>query len=206
MGIGRAEKQLHEIFHIAKMNAPSVLFLDEVDAIASRRGSRCDSGRSAVVNQLLHELDEVSNCADGVLVIAATSAPWLLDPAFHRAGRFDRRVCVGTPDEPERLDIIRVLRNRIPVTDLDAQAIASATRGFSGAELTAIFENAAERAISASIEIGYFQPLTTGLILSEASRMRPASGQWMELARSEVEQARVSESFRPLFEPGEESA
>lgn len=205
-GIGRAEKQLHEIFHIAKMNAPSVLFLDEVDAIAGHRGAGADHAFSPVVNQLLHELDEVSRCADGVLVIAATSAPWLLDPAFHRAGRFDRRVCVGPPDESERVDIVRVLRNRIPVTDLDAQRVAAATAGFSGAELTAIFENAAERAISASIKVGCFQPLTTSLILEEAARIRPGGDQWMELARREVDKARVSDSFRPLFErPGDPS-
>ncbi|MGI9240207.1 MAG: AAA family ATPase [Verrucomicrobiales bacterium] len=204
-GIGRAEKQLHEIFHIAKMNAPSVLFLDEVDAIAGFRNGAGDSNRSPLLNQLLHELDEVSKCADGVLVIAATSAPWLLDPALHRAGRFDRRICVGPPCESDRVDIIRVLRNRIPVTDLDAEAIAAATPGFSGAELSAVFENAAERAIAASIKVGCFQPLTTGLILSEVARMRPSGEQWMELARNEVEKARVSESFRPLFDRQDES-
>ena len=200
VGIGRIEKQLHEIFHIAKMNAPSVLFLDEVDAIASNRGRSGGQGRASVVNQLLKELDGVAKCADGVLVIAATSAPWLLDPAFHRAGRFDRKVYVATPDESERIDIIRVLRNRIPVTDLDAQKIASATPGFSGAELTGIFENAAERAIAASIKIGCYQPVTTVLILDEAKRMRPGATQWTAMAREELERARVADCFHGLFE------
>jgi transitional endoplasmic reticulum ATPase len=198
-GIGRAEKQLHEIFHIAKMNAPSVLFIDEVDAIAGHRGG-VDHPRSSVVNQLLKELDEVSKFADGVLVVAATSAPWLLDPAFHRAGRFGRRVCVAVPDELERADIVRVLRNRIPVTDLDAQKIAAATPGYTGAELTAIFENAAERAIAGSIKIGCYQALTTQLILEEAKCMQPGAEQWMKMARQEVENARVADCFKELFD------
>ena len=200
-GIGRAEKQLHEIFHIAKMNAPSVLFLDEVDAIAGHRASgNADHGRSSVVNQLLKELDVVSKGGDGVLVIAATSAPWLLDPAFHRAGRFDRKVLVSTPNESDRLDIVRVLRNRIPVTDLDAQQIAAATAGFSGAELTSVFENAAERAIAASLKVGCYQPLTTMLILEEAERMRPAAAQWISMAREQLELTRGGDCFPALFD------
>ena len=199
-GIGRAEKQLHEIFHIAKMNAPSVLFLDEVDAIAARRDRLSASGRSSIVNQLLKELDELSQTTDGVLVIAATSAPWLLDPSFHRAGRFDRKVYVATPNEAERVDIIRVLRNRIPVTDLDAKKIAAATPSFSGAELTAVFENAAERAIAASIKVGCYQPLTTALILEEVRLLAPGAPQWLAMARDEVERARVADCFRGIFD------
>jgi len=198
-GNGRAEKQLHEIFHIAKMNAPSVLFLDEVDAIATNRGMVSDAGRCSIVNQLLKELDDVSN-SDGVLVIAATSAPWLLDPAFLRPGRFDQKVLVSLPDSAERVDIVRVLRNRIPVVDLDAQQVADETAGYSGADLTAIFENAAERAISASIKIGTYQPLTTELIIEESKRMLPGAESWMEMARSNLESAKVSGSFRALFD------
>jgi transitional endoplasmic reticulum ATPase len=198
-GIGRAEKQLHEIFHIARMNAPSVLFLDEVDAIAGRRDT-ADHSRASVVNQLLKELDEISKCAEGVLVVAATSAPWLLDPAFHRAGRFGRKVCVSTPDELERADIIRVLRNRIPVTDLDSHKIAAATDGFSGAELTTIFEHAAERAIAGSIKIGCYQALTTKLILDEAERLMPVAQGWKIMAQEELERAHVASAFRELFD------
>ena len=198
--IGRAEKHLHEIFHIARMNAPSVLFLDEVDAIASRRAGAADPARPSLVNQLLNELDDLSKGDDGVLVIAATSAPWLLDPAFHRAGRFDSKIFISTPDEADRIDIIRVLRNRIPVSDLDAQAVAAATAGFSGAELTAVFENAAERAIAASLKVGCFQPLTTALLIDEAKSYQPGAAAWMSIAREEAEKARMADSFRGLYE------
>ena len=198
-GIGRAEKQLHEIFHIAKMNAPSVLFIDEVDGIAGRRDG-AEHGRSSVVNQFLKELDEVSKCGDGVLVVAATSAPWLLDPAFHRAGRFGAKVCIAAPDELERADIIRVLRNRIPVTDLDAARIAAATEGFSGAELTSIFERAAVCAIASSIKVGSYQELTTELILKEAKRLKPVSTSWTAMAKEELRNAKVADGFPDLFE------
>ena len=139
-------------------------------------------------------------CADGVLVIAATSAPWLLDPAFHRPGRFDRKVYFSLPDESERIDIIRVLRNRIPVADLDSKVVASHTAGFTGAELTSIFEAAAERAIAASIQFGCFQPLTTARILDEAKRLRPGANQWMGIAREELGKARLANCFVELFE------
>ena len=177
------------------MNAPSVLFLDDVDAIAAHRGVG-----SSLVNQLLKELDNLKKSDDSVLVVAATSAPWLLDRAFLRAGRFDRKVCVEAPGERDRVDIIRVLRNRIPVSDLDAEKIAALTEGFSGAELTAIFESAAERAVGASLKAGMYEPLTTDLVIKESQALEPAASSWLSQAKEELKKQQMEKLFRDLFE------
>ena len=100
MWIGNSERNLHEMFEQARQNKPCVLFFDEVDALgASRSDMRASAGRH-LINQFLSEMDGVQSANEGVLVLAATNAPWHLDPAFRRPGRFDRVLFVPPPDRP----------------------------------------------------------------------------------------------------------
>src|SRR5262249_29253717 len=106
MWIGQSERNLHEVFERARENRPCVLFFDEVDALgASRTDLRQSSGRH-LINQFLAELDGVKDNNDGVLILAATNAPWHLDPAFRRPGRFDRILFVPPPDAGARASIL----------------------------------------------------------------------------------------------------
>ena len=98
MWIGQSEKNLHGIFEQARSHKPCVLFFDEVDALGANRTDMLKSGGRQIINQFLSELDGVASSNDGVLILAATNAPWHLDPAFRRPGRFDRILFVPPPD------------------------------------------------------------------------------------------------------------
>ena len=102
MWIGQSEKNLHAIFEQARSHRPCVLFFDEVDALGANRTDMLKSGGRQMINQFLSELDGVSSSNEGVLILAATNAPWHLDPAFRRPGRFDRIIFVPPPDAPAR--------------------------------------------------------------------------------------------------------
>ncbi|MBX6315724.1 MAG: AAA family ATPase, partial [Isosphaeraceae bacterium] len=108
MWLGNSERNLHELFEQARRNAPCVLFFDEVDALAASRSDIKGGTGRQVVNQFLAELDGVQARNEGVLILAATNAPWHLDPAFRRPGRFDRILFVPPPDAPARPAIVRL--------------------------------------------------------------------------------------------------
>src|SRR5437588_6437170 len=127
MWIGQSERNLHETFERARSHQPCVLFFDEVDALgASRADLRHSSGRQ-LINQFLAELDGVQSSNEGVLILAATNAPWHLDAAFRRPGRFDRILFVPPPDGPARADILRVLLRGKPSQAVDFDHLARHT-------------------------------------------------------------------------------
>ena len=102
MWLGLLEKNLHDLFEQARIHRPSVLFIDEVDALGSSRHDQRLAGGRQLINQFLSELDGVDSDNEGVLILAATNAPWHLDPAFRRPGRFDRMLFVAPPDVDAR--------------------------------------------------------------------------------------------------------
>ena len=106
---------MHEVFELARQNAPSILFFDEVDALAAdRRDLRQSAGRN-LINAFLSEMDGAESNNDGVLILGATNAPWHIDPAFRRPGRFDRTLFVPPPDEGGRAAIIDVMAQKKPI-------------------------------------------------------------------------------------------
>jgi len=150
--IGESEKGVREIFSKARENAPTVVFFDEIDAIATQRGSGGDSQVSErVVSQLLTELDGLEALED-VVVIAATNRPELLDDALTRAGRIEEQIAVSEPDEEARREILSIhTRDRPLAGDIDLDALAAATEGFVGAELAALCRKAATEAVRTHI-------------------------------------------------------
>jgi AAA+ superfamily predicted ATPase len=182
--IGESEKRLHAIFESARQNAPAVLFFDEIDALAAdRRDLRQHAGRN-VINQFLAELDSGAGANDGVLVLGATNAPWHVDSAFRRPGRFDRTVFVPPPDEPARAAIIEILAKGKPVRDLDVGALAKKTSGFSGADLMAVFDVAAEAALDTAMKQGRVVPISTKDLARAAKGMKPSTRAWFESAKN----------------------
>jgi SpoVK/Ycf46/Vps4 family AAA+-type ATPase len=109
MWIGASERNLHEIFQLARRSAPCVVFVDELDALGRRRSQLSSDGMRSTVNQLLQELDGVDGSNDGVYVIGATNHPWDIDVALRRPGRFDRLLLVLPPDAQAREAIFRTL-------------------------------------------------------------------------------------------------
>ena len=146
MFVGVGASRVRDLFQDAKKNAPCIIFIDEIDAVARRRGSGLGGGhdeREQTLNQLLVEMDGFG-VNEGIIVIAATNRKDILDPAILRPGRFDRDVLVGRPDVGGREEILKVhARNKPLGDDVDLKQIAQTTAGFSGADLENLLNEAA---------------------------------------------------------------
>ena len=143
--VGESEKGVREVFRKAKQTAPTVIFFDEIDSIASTRsGNDTDSGvTKRVVNQLLTEMDGLEELED-VAIIAATNRPDIIDPGLMRPGRFDRHIKVDTPSEEARLAIFEVHTKGMPLaSDVDLKKLAKSTEGYVGADIEAVCREAA---------------------------------------------------------------
>ncbi|AXN43397.1 ATP-dependent zinc metalloprotease FtsH [Mycobacterium marinum] len=196
---GDSERSIRAVFDNARRNAPCVLFFDEVDALGHRRSALSGSaGLRTVVNSILEELDSAASSNDGVYVLGATNAPWDVDPALRRPGRFDRMIFVGLPDAEARAGIVRVhLRDR-PVVGIDPRAIANRTEGFSGADLAHICDSATQIAMAESMRAGQVRPVTMADIDAAAAQIRPSTGPWFETARNVVEFANNDGTYDDL--------
>ncbi|MFP3225807.1 MAG: CDC48 family AAA ATPase [Sulfolobaceae archaeon] len=141
--VGESEKAIREIFRKARQAAPTVIFFDEIDAIAPMRGLSVDSGvTERIVNQLLAEMDGIEKL-ENVVVIAATNRPDILDPALLRPGRFDRLIYVPPPDKGARVEILKVHTRSVPLAeDVSLEEIAEKTEGYTGADLEALVREA----------------------------------------------------------------
>ncbi|MFP3204378.1 MAG: CDC48 family AAA ATPase [Metallosphaera yellowstonensis] len=146
--VGESEKAIREIFRKARMYAPSVIFFDEIDAIAPIRGLSPDSGvTERLVNQLLAEMDGIENL-DNVVIVAATNRPDILDPGLLRPGRFEKLMYVPPPDKIARYEILRVHTKKVALSDeVNLEELAERTEGYTGADLAALVREAAMRAI-----------------------------------------------------------
>jgi AAA+ superfamily predicted ATPase len=184
MWIGQSEKNLHAIFEQARAHRPCVLFFDEVDALGANRTDMLRSGGRQIINQFLAELDGVQSDNEGVLILAATNAPWHLDPAFRRPGRFDRILFVPPPDAPARAAILRLQLKGRPVEAIDFEGLAAKTEGFSGADLKAIIDSAVEEKLRAAMQAGALQPIKTSDLATAIKRHRPTARDWFETARN----------------------
>src|SRR6266699_3940862 len=158
MFVGQSERNIHELFEIARRNAPCVLFLDE--------------------------LDDISGNNEGVFLLAATNHPWDVDSALRRPGRFDRTLLVLPPDAAAREGVYRYHLKDRPVAGIDLARLAGQTDGYSGADIAHICETAAERALMDSVRIG--EPRMIGLDDLEAAigEVKPSLGAWFDTARN----------------------
>ena len=184
MWIGNSEKNLHGIFELARQNAPCVLFFDEVDAMGASRSDLKQSAMRHVINQFLAEMDGVGASNEGVLILAATNAPWSVDAAFRRPGRFDRVIFVEPPDEKSREEILKSVLQGKPVGDIDIKKIAQAIPDYSGADINAIIDIATEEKLQASMEAGSIQPINTKDLIKAAKQHRPTTSEWFATARN----------------------
>ncbi|KSW12161.1 AAA family ATPase [Pyrodictium occultum] len=160
--VGESEKAIRQIFRRARQVAPTIVFFDEIDAIAPARGMRHDTSgvTDRIVNQLLTEMDGIVPLSN-VVVIAATNRPDILDPALLRPGRFDRLIYVPPPDRKARLEILRIHTRKMPLAeDVDLEKIAEKTEGYTGADLEAVCREAAMIAVREAFRKGA-KPLST---------------------------------------------
>ncbi|MFH7860502.1 MAG: AAA family ATPase [Candidatus Aenigmatarchaeota archaeon] len=150
--VHNSERKIREIFRRARQVAPAIIFFDEIDALAPRRGFyRGSAVTETVVSQLLTEISGIEE-TKGVVLIAATNRPDIVDPALLRPGRIDRFVLVPAPDEKSRLEILKVHTRNMPLKNVDLKEWAKKTEGFSGADLEALCREAAMNALRENIK------------------------------------------------------
>lgn len=165
---GESEERLREIFKEAEENAPSIIFIDEIDSIAPKREEVSGDVEKRVVSQLLTLMDGIKSRGK-LVVIGATNRPNAIDPALRRPGRFDREIEIGIPDEQGRLDILLIHTRGMPLTeDVDLASVAKVTHGFVGADLEALSKEAAMRSLRRILpEINLEQPNIPAEILNK---------------------------------------
>ncbi len=170
---------MRELFEEAKKNAPCIIFIDEIDAIGKSRDSRYGGGndeREQTLNQLLAEMDGFDT-SSGLLILAATNRPEVLDPALLRPGRFDRRVIVDKPDLKGRVDILKVHSKNVKLDEtVDLDAIALATSGAVGSDLANMINEAAILAVKKGRNVvsqeDLFESVEVVLVGKEKKRTR----------------------------------
>jgi SpoVK/Ycf46/Vps4 family AAA+-type ATPase len=199
MYIGNSERNVRQLFDVARRNSPCVIFLDEIDALGRKRSQQRNSAARGTVNQLLSEMDGLSSNNDGVFVLGATNHPWDVDVALRRPGRFDRMLLVLPPDKPAREAIVRYhLRDR-PIANVDAGKVARKTDGFSGADLAHLCETAAEFALLDSARTGNPRMIGMGDLEAALTQIRPSVGPWLETARNVAQFANSDGTYDDLL-------
>lgn len=184
--VGESEQNVHRLFQTARMIAPVVVFLDEVDVLAGRR-SHDSIHATSVTNQFLQELDGLGSENDGVYVIGATNRPWEVDPAMRRPGRFDRMLLVSPPDAEARAAIFaHHLENR-PVEGVNLAELAKHSEGMSGADISGICEAASEAALLDAVRTQRRRRINMADLRSALRSARPSTRSWFDVARSVVE-------------------
>jgi uncharacterized protein (TIGR02996 family) len=199
MWLGQSERNIKEVFEIARANSPCVLFFDEIDALGQKRSNMRGSAGRGVVNQLLTEMDGINNSAnEGVFVLGATNHPWDVDVALRRPGRFDRMLLVLPPDEDAREHILRLHLQGRPIANIDVRKIAKQTEGYSGADLAQICNVASERALLDSVASGTVRLIEMRDVEGALKETRSSIDPWLQTASNVAQFANQDGSYDDL--------
>ena len=200
MWMGQSERNLHEVFELARRNRPCVLFFDEVDALGAKRAdAKLTGGWRMTINQFLSEMDGTEYSNEGVLIIAATNAPWDVDGAFRRPGRFERVLFVAPPDLPGRAAILRLMCQGKPTADIDFDRVAKTTERFSGADLKALVDKAVEVKLKEAMKSGKVVPLETQDLLAAAALNHPTTAEWFETGKNYAKYANQDGTYDEIL-------
>ena len=192
--VGESEKAVREVFKKARQISPTIIFFDEIDSLAPRRGTSSDTNvTERVVNQLLTEIDGLEDLYD-IVVIAATNRPDMIDPGLLRPGRFDRMVLTQVPDEKSRLEIFKVHTKGMPIK-IDLDKLAKMTEGYVGADIEAVCREAAIFALrkninAKSVEEKYF--------LEALNKVKPSVTKEVEEAYQQVRESFAAARVKAL--------
>lgn len=200
MWMGESEKKLHNIFEEARGLAPTVIFFDEVEALGRSRSKMGSMPMSVLVNQFLAEMDGIDSRNEEILIMGATNAPWNVDSALMRPGRFDRVIFVPPPDMEARVEILKIKTKGKPVEEIDYAKIAKTMKRFSGADIDAVYEYAAEGALRESLKTGKVRNLTTLDFLNAVKKVRQSTVEWLETARNYATYSNQSGMYNDIIE------
>lgn len=187
MWIGESEKQLANLFKTARDNAPSVIFIDEVDALGGKRSDMHSHHSRSMVSQFLIEMDGMVADNQKVMVLGATNMPWNVDSALRRPGRFDKVLFVPPPDKPAREQILGIhTKGRKIDSSVRLADIAAKTDHFSGADLAHLVELATERALTEALKSGNLRDITGADFQSALKESKPSTMEWLRRAKNYV--------------------
>ncbi|MFN8607993.1 MAG: ATP-binding protein [Vulcanimicrobiota bacterium] len=187
MWLGESEKQLANLFATARNNAPSVIFIDEVDALGGKRSDMQSHSTRAIVSQFLVEMDGMVSKNDKVMILGATNMPWNVDSALRRPGRFDKVLFVPPPDRPAREQVLGIhCKGRKLDGSVRLGDIAAKTDHFSGADLAHVVELATERALSEALKSGNMRDINNNDFQAALKETRASTMEWLRRAKNYV--------------------
>jgi transitional endoplasmic reticulum ATPase len=184
MYIGESEKNLHSLFEQARRKAPSVIFIDELDALGGKRSDGTSRSLMSLTNQLLNEMDGFASNNENILIMGATNSPWLVDSALKRPGRFGRTLFVPPPDATGRAEILKLHLADKPIDAIDYLKLAKQLDRFSGADIMALVELATEQAILETMKKGTTQPITQKHLEQAAKKLNATTLEWLASAKN----------------------
>jgi transitional endoplasmic reticulum ATPase len=196
---GEGEKMLHELFEIARINKPTVLFIDEIDAVGMSREKTSGVLRT-LVNQFLTELDGVESNNDGVLTVGATNLPWEVDSALRRPGRFDKIIFVPPPYKEARKKLFELSLARKPHDEIDFGQLVTITKRFSAADITRICDEASERSFKEAVKAGKTVSITQSLLLTIAQTSKSSIGEWFSTVNNYIKYSNDSGFYNTVKE------
>ncbi len=199
MWVGESERGVRKVFERARQTSPTIIFFDEIDALAPRRGTSENHVTERVVNQLLTEMDGLEEMHD-VVVIAATNRPDIIDPGLLRPGRFDRIIMAGVPDKDTRKNIFKVHMKNMPVKGVSIDILADKTEGYVGADIESVCREAAINALRNDIEI---KEVTMADFEKALERVKPSVTKELEEAYENIQETfnkvRTKELEKPAY-------
>lgn len=200
MYIGNSEKNLHQVFQLARKNRPAIIFIDELDALGGSRQQMRFHHNRMLTNQLLNELDGVETDNSEILVLGATNSPWFVDASLRRPGRFDRVLFVPPPDTKARAEILALHLKGKPTEAIDYARLAKAMEKFSGADIQAVCNAAADIAIMRAMKTGKVRPIRTEDVQEALKRMRPSTLEWLATAKNYATFSNVAGQYDDILE------
>lgn len=188
MYVGNTEKNIHKVFETARKNTPCILFFDEVDAIGGRRDQQEGAQyMKMAVNQMLYEIDGIEAHNENVLVIAATNAPWDVDPALRRSGRFGKTIYIPEPDLVSRYAILRMHAKKLPLASfIPYWRLAFGTAGYASSDLKAVVEEAAAIPWREAFKHGKERNISSGDFIIAIRKKKSSLPPWYEQAKKQI--------------------
>ena len=178
--VGVSEQKLHELFKLARRKAPSVIFIDEIDALGNDRMKTGENVYArTLVNQLLSELDGLGNDNTSIMVLGATNVPWFVDTALKRPGRFDKTIFVPPPELKARAKIFELILCGKPIENIDYNLLATRTKQYSAADINAVCNAAIDVKIREAMLTGKKGLINTQDLLNAINKINPSTIEWL---------------------------
>jgi transitional endoplasmic reticulum ATPase len=203
--VGESEKNVRTAFDAAVKNSPTILFFDEIDGIGGKRGEDLQGPTKRLVNELLIQLDGLEGPKEKVLTLAATNAPWAVDPALRRPGRFSKLIFIPPPDLKARQEIFKLQTRKRPLSkDVDFSVLAKLTKGYSAADINQICEEAADIPLREAIDKKDRRDIKMQDFQQVIIRRRSSLVSWIRLAKKQLHEGMEQEVFDELSKTIEE--